>query len=295
MDINFEYYKVFYFVAKYGNITKAAMALGGNQPNVTRIMKLLESQLNCRLFIREARGISLTEEGERLYSHVEIAYRHLINAQEEIFRQDSQSCGSVEIGATDTALHLFLLSALHDFKMEYPAIRIKIHNHTTLETIKYLASGKLDFAVITTPFEAPKTFSAVKALDFAEILVGGTQYQDLCHATLKLKDIKKYPWIGLSRGSATYNLYKNFFIENRIDLEPDMEVTTADLMLPLIENNLGIGFVPEKLAQPLLKEKKLVQIYLDCDIPKRSIEIVSDKGRGKGLAADTFYKYLLDV
>ena len=71
MDINFEYYKIFYFVAKYRNMTKAAAALGSNQPNVSRIIKLLESQLNCRLFIREARGIRLTQEGELLYSHAE--------------------------------------------------------------------------------------------------------------------------------------------------------------------------------------------------------------------------------
>ena len=67
-----------------------------------------------------------------------------------------------------------------------------------------------------------------------------------------------------------------------------MQVATSDLMLPLIENNLGIGFVPRKLALPLLEEKKRT----DCGIPKRSIEIVSDKGRGKNLAADMFYKYL---
>ena len=70
MDVNFEYYKAFYYVAKYRNITKAAAALGSSQPNVTRMMKLLETQLNCRLFIREARGVSLTNEGEQLYSHV---------------------------------------------------------------------------------------------------------------------------------------------------------------------------------------------------------------------------------
>ena len=55
MDINFEYYKIFYYVAKYRNITRAAAALGSSQPNVTRVMKLLEAQLNCRLFIREDR------------------------------------------------------------------------------------------------------------------------------------------------------------------------------------------------------------------------------------------------
>ena len=134
MDINFEYYKIFYFVAKYGNITKAAIALDSNQPNITRIIKLLESQLNCRLFIREARGIRLTEEGKTLYSHVEIAYSHLLNAQEEICRQDSQICGTVTIGATETALHLFLLNFLHSFKLEYPAVRVKIYNQSTPET-----------------------------------------------------------------------------------------------------------------------------------------------------------------
>lgn len=292
MDVNFEYYKVFYFVGKYGNITKAAAALGSNQPNVTRIMKLLESQLNCRLFIREARGISLTREGELLYSHVEIAYRHLLNAQEEISRQDSRSYGTVEIGATETALHLFLLRALHDFKMQYPAIRIKIHNHSTPETLKHLISGKLDFAVITTPIEGQKTILCEKALDFREILVGGTQYADLSKCALKLEDIKRFSWIGLGRESATYKLYKDFFISQGIDLELDMEVATSDLMLPLIENNLGIGFVPEALALPFLNEKKLVQIQLGFEVPERSIQIVSDRGRGKSLAADTFYKFL---
>lgn len=292
MDINFEYYKIFYYVAKYKNITKAAAALGSNQPNVTRIMKLLESQLSCKLFIREARGISLTNEGELLYSHVEIACRHLLNAQEEIHGHTMQGCGTVEIGATETALHLFLLNALRDFKRNCPAIRIKIHNHTTPEILRYLVNGKLDFAVVTTPLEIPKTIYCEKVLDFTEILTGGLQFAKLARTPLKLKDLINYPWVGLGKGTATYELYKNFLIEHKIDLEPDMEVATSDLMLPLIENNLGIGFIPETLALPLLNEGRLVHIQVDCPLPLRSLQIISDKGRGKSLAADTFYKYL---
>ena len=292
MDINFEYYKIFYYVAKYENITRAAAALGSNQPNVTRVMKLLESQLGCRLFIREARGIRLTEEGERLYSHVEIAYRHLMNAQEEIGGPAILGGGSVEIGTTETALHLFLLDALHTFRQRYPEVKIKIHNHTTPETVRQLTGGRGDFAVITMPYELPATVSGFPVLDFEEILVGGMRYQDLCKTSLQLKDIRKYPWIGLGRESATYALYKNFFIQHGVDFEPDMEVETSDLMLPLVENNFGIGFVPEKLAAPLIEEGKLVQIPIDSDIPGRSIQLVSDRGRGKNFAADTLYKYL---
>lgn len=293
MDINFEYYKIFYFVGKYGNITKAAAALGSNQPNVTRVMKLLETQLNCRLFVREARGVSLTEEGRLLYAHAEIAYRNLMNAQEEICRQDSPDFlkgGTIEIGATETALHLFLLNMLRGFKMEYPGLRIKIHNHTTPETIRRLIGGELDFAVVTTPFETPKTVSCLTVLDFEEILAGGMMYQELGKRALAPEEIKNYPLVGLGRGTATYELYKNFFVAHKTDMELDMEVATSDLLLPLLENNFGIGFVPKKLALPLIEQRKLVQIPVNGNIPKRSVQVVSDRGRGKSLAANVFYR-----
>ena len=96
----------------------------------------------------------------------------------------------------------------------------------------------------------------------------------------------------MGKESATYHLYKNFFIEHGVDYEPDMEVATSDLMLPLIENNFGIGFVPEALALSLLESGKLVQMQINCCIPKRSIQIISDKGRGRSLVANTLYKYL---
>lgn len=292
MDINFEYYKIFYFVAKYGNITKAAAALGSNQPNVTRIMKLLESQLNCKLFIRGARGVSLTKEGERLYSRVAVAYRNILDAQEEICGKDALHSGTIEIGATETALHLFLLQVLHGFKKEYPSIRIKIHNRNTLGTIRHLMSGELDFAVVTSPFEVPKTVSCLKVLDYEEILVGGTAYQKLCKKPMELSDLKDYPLVGLGRETVTYELYKNFFVGHKVDMELDIEVATSDLMLPLLENNFGLGFMPKQMAEPLIQEGKLVQIPLNAAPPKRSIQVIADRGRGKSLATGIFYKYL---
>lgn len=292
MDINFEYYKIFYYVAKYKNMTKAATALGSNQPNVTRVMKLLESQLGCQLFIREPRGISLTEQGELLYSHVEVAFQHFLNAQEELCGREQQGAGTIEIGATETALHLFLLDVMRDFKMKYPKIKIKIHNHATPEIIRSLSSGKLEFAVVTAPVPMPQNLFFENVLDFQEILVGGTEYGFLCQKPAGLQELKDYPWVGLGKGTSTYDFYKELFLRQGLDLELDMEVATSGLMLPLIRNHFGIGFVPESLARPLLEEKSLVQIPVECRVPKRPIQIASDRGRPKSLAADIFYKYL---
>lgn len=292
MDINFEYYKIFYYAAKYQNITKAAAALGSSQPNVTRVMKLLENQLDCRLFLRGARGVRLTEEGEKLYYHVKIAYRHLWNAQEEICSREETGRGTVEIGATETALHLYLLDFLQDFKASYPKIRIKIHNHATPEIVKSLIGGNLDAAVLTAPFEIPKSFQVKKLMEFQEILVGGTQYEALGEKKQKLEQVMEYPWIGLGKGTATYEFYKDFFLRHHMDMELAMEVATSALMIPLIQNNFGIGFVPKTLAKPFIQKKKLIPIQLDCEVLVREIGAVAACVQDRSRAADIFYQFL---
>lgn len=64
-----DYYRIFYYVAQYQSFSKAAEILGNNQPNLSRCMNLLESELGCKLLVRTNRGVSLTPEGERLFSH----------------------------------------------------------------------------------------------------------------------------------------------------------------------------------------------------------------------------------
>ena len=59
MDVNFEYYKIFYYVAKYHNFTKAAQALNNSQPNITRAMNCLEQQLRSRYQNSRKNGYSV--------------------------------------------------------------------------------------------------------------------------------------------------------------------------------------------------------------------------------------------
>ena len=142
MDVNFEYYKIFYYVAKYHNFTKAAQALNNSQPNITRAMNCLEQQLNTTLFIRTNRGVQLTPEGERLYTHVLGAMEQFQAAEEELADSSGLSHGSVAIGASETALNIFLLDKLKNFHMTYPGIRLKLYNHSTPEAIESVKKWK---------------------------------------------------------------------------------------------------------------------------------------------------------
>ena len=112
MEVTYDYYRIFYYAAKYKSFSQAATILMSNQPNVTRAIHNLESQLGCRLFIRSNRGAELTPEGERLYSHVAIAYDHLHAAELELENEKKLEQGTVTIGVSEIALHLLLLPVL---------------------------------------------------------------------------------------------------------------------------------------------------------------------------------------
>ena len=115
MNINLEYYRIFYYVAKYQNFTRAARALGNGQPNITRAINLLEQEIRCTLFIRTNRGVRLTPEGERLYVRVAAAMEQLQLAEEELQASSGLEHGSISIGASETALNVYLLEKLKNF------------------------------------------------------------------------------------------------------------------------------------------------------------------------------------
>ena len=121
MYINYEYYRVFYYIAKYGTVSQAAKLLRNNQPNLTRTIKVLESELGCPLFSRTNRGMKLTPEGERLYQHIRIAVEHIAAGEAEVAESKSLQTGTVSVAASEVALRCLLLPILKRYRSDYPA------------------------------------------------------------------------------------------------------------------------------------------------------------------------------
>lgn len=147
MNINYDYYRIFYYVAKYGNFTQAANILLNNQPNITRSIKKLENELGCTLFVRSNRGATLTPEGEKLFAHVSVAVEQLRAGEEELSRDKSLQSGTVTVGVSETALHGLLLSVLNKFRSKYPGIRIRLSNHSTPQAMSALRNGRVDLEI----------------------------------------------------------------------------------------------------------------------------------------------------
>ncbi len=271
MNISYDHYRIFYYVAKYKSFTQAAAVLLNNQPNLTRTVKNLESALGCQLFVRSSRGVSLTPEGEKLYTHVALAFAHIEQAERELSQDKGLQSGFVSIGASEVALHCVLLPALRQFRQRYPGVRIRLSNHSTPQAVAALSEDRVDLAVVTTPLDLPPAVKKVPLLTFREVPVCGPAYAHLTRKALPLAQLTQYPLICLGKQTGTYDFYARWFSRNGLMLTPDIEPATADQILPLVKNDLGIGFIPDAFLRKESEQTGVYRLAITPEPPRREI------------------------
>lgn len=188
-----DYYRIFYYVARYKSFSNAAEMLGSNQPNITRCMNILENELDCKLLIRSHKGIQLTTEGEHLFRHVAIAIEQLTYGEKEIIKNKSLESGQINIGISETAMRLYLLDKLQEFHKDYPHVRLKISNHSTPQAIDALEKGLVDIAMVTSPLEIRKPLRKTALRSYHDILIGGSAYKTTASRKRSLKELADFP------------------------------------------------------------------------------------------------------
>lgn len=126
MDINYELYKVFYYVAISLSFSDASKQLFISQSAVSQSVKVLEKKLGITLFIRSTKRVQLTPEGETLLRHIEPAMNLIKRGEAQIMEASNLGGGQLRIGASDTICRYFLVPFLNKFHKTYPNVHIKV-------------------------------------------------------------------------------------------------------------------------------------------------------------------------
>lgn len=290
MYIGYDYYRIFYYVAKYGNVTQAARVLLNNQPNLTRAVKTLESELGCPLFIRSNRGMKLTPEGERLLRHIRIAIENIEAGEAEIIESRNLERGSVFVAASEVALHCVLLPVLKKYRSLYPGIKLKISNHSTPQAIDAIKNGFADIAVVTTPTLPSAMLEEITVRKFREVAVCSSAFSELWGRKVSFEELLSYPLISLGTQTKSYELYSDFFAGEGLRYQPETEAATADQIVPMVKADLGIGFVPEEFLEGI---EGVSVIETEDPLPEREIRVVKRREQPLGIAAKEMEKLIL--
>lgn len=294
MNSNFEYYKIFYYVAKYENLTKAATALKTSQPAVTRTIHKLEGELGCRLFTRSKTGMKLTPEGRTFYGYVAAGCAQFFKGENDLSNLISLENGTIYISATETALHCYLFQAMEEFNSLYPNVRFKILNNSTTESVNAVKEGKVDLAFVSANLQVAKPLRMKILRKYHDILISGNRFGELKDdgKEVSLKELVSYPWISLTAETITRRFLNEYFEKNSLTFTPDMELATTDMILPAVRHNLGLGFIPAEFADSELKSGQVFEIKVKEKLPERNIILIYDVEYPQSIAAKEFQKFL---
>ncbi len=291
---NLDYYKVFYYVGRLHSITLAAKELSISQPAVSQSIHQLEKNLSCELFIRTAKGMKFTSEGALLYRYVERGYEQIELGEQRLTQMLHLDAGEVRIGASDMTLEFFLLPYLEKFHELYPGIKVSVTNGPTPETLSYLDQDRIDFGVISSPFSEKENYSFFPVSEIKDTFVAGRKFIQYKNKTLDFTDLEKLPLIMLEEKSSTRAYVDSFLTECSVEVRPEFELATSDMIVQFALRNLGVGCVVRDFAKEYLESGVLFELRFNKILPSRQICVVTDTKRPLSLAASKLLELIKD-
>jgi len=277
--VNYEHYKIFRKIVECESISKAASQLYVSQPAISHALKQLEANLNVKLFFRTQRGVNLTTEGAILYEYVRQGCAIIEAGEKKLEELNALQAGEVKIGASDMTLKFFLLPFIEKFHKNFPLVKIKVTNSPTPKTLQYLKEGVIDFGAVSEPVDLSNenfNFTSVKSVK--DILIAGQAFKDKIikdDRQMSPKDLHKYPFVLLEKGTSTRLHIENYFKTNNAEIQPEIELASNELLIEFIKRGIGIGFVPEDFVKKELKNGELFKIDLNPELAPRQFYIVT--------------------
>ena len=289
MEENLSLYYIFNNVAETGNISRAANQLYISQPAVSKAIQNLEDNLKSTLFIRNSRGVKLTEEGKLLYDHTHQAFEILQRGEENLRRVHELGIGHLRIGASTTLCKYLLLPYLDGFVRENPHIKITIDNQSSSHTLRQLENSSLDIGLVAKPSNS-EAFHFISLGEIEDIFVATRTYLNNLKLRESSSDIFSTANIMLlDEENITRKYIEDYFKTNLIEPQHILEISNMDLLIEFAKTSLGIACVIKAFVATELKEGTLIQIPLKTPINKREVGFSYSKN---AFLSDSIRKFL---
>ena len=265
-------YRIFYTVAKTGNISKAAKELYISQPAISKSIQKLEESVGCKLFSRSSRGVVLTDEGKLLYEHVSEAFETLTMGEEKLERSIELGVGHLKIGVSSTLCKYLLLPYLKEFIRQNPHISISISCQSTNDTLKLLEDNKIDIGLIGKP-ENLKNIHFDFLVEIEDIFVAAKDYLRNLKARGIQKDhiLQSSTLMLLDKNNMTRQYIDDYLQENQIIIKDSIDISDMDLLIDFARIGVGVACVIKNFVREDLENGTLMEIPLGFPIHKREV------------------------
>ncbi len=288
--IDFDLYKIFYTVAKYGSISKAAEELYVSQPAASQSIKQLEKLLDTPLFNRLHHGMELSANGGKIiFDDVEQAVKLLYGAEEKLAALKQDATGTLRIGASETIFQYILSEKIVRFNKLYPQVKIELISEVSPKIIALMKSDECDIGFLNLPVAEDPEVVIQKSIKFLnDIFIAGERFSELQGSELSVMDLQKFPLLLMENNTVSREAVNHYGVSHGVRFEPAVEVNSWGFMKRLVANGMGIGCIPREYALNKLSDGTLFEVNVRPAMPARSVGMALPKNVNMTFALQSF-------
>ena len=294
MDINYELYKVFYYVASSLSFSDASKKLFISQSAVSQSIKTLERKLGQPLFIRSTKKVQLTPAGALLLKHVEPAMNLISRGESQLLRIRLSWFRTAAYRCQRHDLPLFSSAVSAEIPRKFPDVPIKITNASSMGCVDLLEQRRVDLIITNFPNPHLNPSYIQKTVgSFSDVFVANPAYFDLADRIVPFSELGTYPLMMLDRKSTTSEFLHHIFLQHQLELLPQVELSSNDLLIDMARIGLGIAFIPDFCLKH--KPEDLFLVRTQETIPQRQLVASLNPTLPVSASTEEFLKLLPDV
>ncbi|MDO4976182.1 MAG: LysR family transcriptional regulator [Eubacteriales bacterium] len=253
-------YQVFLEVARCNSISKAAENLGYTQSGVSHTLKRMEADFNLPLFYRNRNGAFLTPAGEELYPHIMQMMQCQKNLNQTILSLHDLHRGTLNIGTYSSISRNWLPAIIHQFKQDYPSIKIHFKEGGNKDILGWLQNHEVDLGFLS--MEEAEGLEWIPLVEDPLLAVLPSDYPLPSTASIDLKHFNDKIFI-ISALGTDIDIHR---VLRKYHISPDIQYSAKDddTIISMVEHHLGISILPELVLKDSHKDVITLPLYPYC-------------------------------
>ena len=264
---------------EYKSLSRAAEEFSYTPSAFSHMADALEEELGIKILDRTSRGVTLSQEGEKIFDKL----KGVVDAEEELFSTIASLSGekdkTLKIASYSSIAEHILPKILMGFKKENPEIKYQVS--VTDDVIKLLESGEVD--IIFTDNSAGASLDLTTIMEEEYVVVTKSD-EFLRKKVVNKEELYKYNYIDMDD-----KVLDGYFDFSKFKDVIKVETNEFATVLSMIKGGLGIALVPALVAKN--KQQGIKTLSLEKGV-KRAIGYATKKGKKISESARKFIKYL---
>ncbi|MCD0505093.1 LysR family transcriptional regulator [Bordetella petrii] len=284
--------RLFKAIVQAGNLSAGAAAMYMTAPSASYRLKNLEYAAGSPLFVRSARGMSLTPAGEALARHVDILLANLLAMQAEVSAYARNLKGSVRLLANSSSLNGFIIPSLARFLASNAHIDVDLQEQDSESIGGKILRGEADIGICAGKVDAPDLRCELYAIDRL-VCAAAPDHALAQRPRIAFADVLSHGQVCMDRASSNFHFVQGQ--AQRLGKTVSVRVHAHDFssVLYLVRAGVGVALVPASVAQPLVREGALVAVPLLDSWALRDLHLLTRQDAEPAGLARRFAEVLL--